>query len=260
MSADPLAIAWPLLDDEPSRSWVDGRRWWGIALAVLIVATAAVAGLVVLMDRTDSPVGAASGRQRSAASTPTAGTADPGPSASGAPDRGTGAPATGAAIAPRSMPTGWVAVVDPGAGLALALPASPVVERAGDAVAVERTVTAADGSLLSVTTSASAVPSLSGSSAAAPAGSSSPVDRLRPLVDAAGSAVGAAPVVGAPTTVGGAPALPFSVGTPAGMVRGVAIDAGDRVHSIVSFTPIGVDAAAADERFALAVASVAVAR
>ena len=72
----------------------------------------------------------------------------------------------------------------------------------------------------------------------------------------AGRGLGASPIVGTATTVGGQPALPFSVSTSDGVVRAVVVHGADRLTTVSMFTPGHGPAVAADRVFDELVASV----
>jgi len=239
-------------DDELSgSSWVDGPSWLvSIAAAAVIVAALAV-GAAALADG-GAPVSADDGHRalpRRSTSTVIPATTEA-PASTAAPDTtpptSTVAPVT---LPPAVVPAGWILAGSVADGFTVALPAPPqattvpVQTTSGPSSRSEYTVEQADGSIVSATS----VPA-----DLFPAGSEA---RLATVVDQVGRDLGVTPERSAVTSLGGGPALPFRATTPDGVVRGVAVDAGERVVSLVQFTPAGADQAVADATFDAAAAT-----
>lgn len=243
--------AGPPEDELGGSSWVDGPSWLvSIAAAAVIVAALAV-GAAALADG-GAPVAADDGHRalpRRSTSTVIPATTE-GPTSTGAPDTtpptSTVAPET---LPPAVVPEGWVPAGSATDGFTVALPAAPqattvpVQTTSGSSSRSEYTVERPDGSILSATS----VPA-----DLFPAESEA---RLATVVDQVGRDLGVTPERDALTSLGGGPALPFRATTPDGVVRGVAVDAGTRVVSLVQFVPAGADQAAADVTFDQAAAT-----
>ncbi|HQF95182.1 MAG TPA: hypothetical protein PLS46_13535, partial [Microthrixaceae bacterium] len=120
----------------------------------------------------------------------------------------------------------------------------PVATESGTVTRTEYNLDGPDGSLISVTSVELAL------------GGRPVASVLADVAAQAGRGLGAAPIVGTATTVGGQPALPFSVSTSDGVVRAVVVHGADRLTTVSMFTPGHGPAVAADRVFDELVASV----
>ncbi|MEI2654861.1 MAG: hypothetical protein V9G12_22420 [Microthrixaceae bacterium] len=238
-----------------------GEPSWSLTIALAaVIVVALLAGIVVLIDGSPSTLaGAGAGTDRGPASPSST------PSSSSSASTSTSAPSTATSTATSSLPsTAPLAPTTtaplapptteaPGTvvgGFAVSFPTPPrvasvpVATESGTVTRTEYNLDGPDGSLISVTSVELALD-------ARPVASV-----LTDVAAQAGRGLGASPIVGTATTVGGQPALPFSVSTSDGVVRAVVVHGADRLTTVSMFTPGHGPAVAADRVFDELVASV----
>ena len=239
-----------------------GEPSWSLTIALAaVIVVALLAGIVVLIDGSPSTLaGAGAGTDRGPASPSSAPSSSTSASTStSAPSTATSSTATSslpstAPLAPTTTaPLAPPTTEAPGTvvgGFAVSFPTPPrvasvpVATESGTVTRTEYNLDGPDGSLISVTSVELAL-------------RGRPVTSLLADVAAkAGRGLGAAPIVGTATTVGGQPALPFSVSTSDGVVRAVVVHGADRLTTVSMFTPGHGPAVAADRVFDELVASV----
>ena len=239
-----------------------GEPSWSLTIALAaVIVVALLAGIVVLIDGSPSTLaGAGAGTDRgpaspsstpsssSSASTSTSApsTATSSTATSSLPSTAPLAPTTTAPLAPPTTEAPGTVV----GGFAVSFPTPPrvasvpVATESGTVTRTEYNLDGPDGSLISVTSVELALD-------ARPVASV-----LTDVAAQAGRGLGAAPIVGTATTVGGQPALPFRVSTSDGVVRAVVVHGADRLTTVSMFTPGHGPAVAADRVFDELVASV----
>lgn len=239
-----------------------GEPSWSLTIALAaVIVVALLAGIVVLIDGSPSTLaGAGAGTDRgpaspsstpsssSSASTSTSApsTATSSTATSSLPSTAPLAPTTTAPLAPPTTEAPGTVV----GGFAVSFPTPPrvasvpVATESGTVTRTEYNLDGPDGSLISVTSVELALD-------ARPVASV-----LTDVAAQAGRGLGASPIVGTATTVGGQPALPFSVSTSDGVVRAVVVHGADRLTTVSMFTPGHGPAVAADRVFDELVASV----
>ena len=238
-----------------------GEPSWSLTIALAaVIVVALLAGIVVLIDGSPSTLaGAGAGTDRGPASPSST------PSSSSSASTSTSAPSTATSTATSSLPsTAPLAPTTtaplapptteaPGTvvgGFAVSFPTPPrvasvpVATESGTVTRTEYNLDGPDGSLISVTSVELALD-------ARPVASV-----LTDVAAQAGRGLGASPIVGTATTVGGQPALPFSVSTSDGVVRAVVVHGADRLTTVSMFTPGHGPTVAADRVFDELVASV----
>lgn len=238
-----------------------GEPSWSLTIALAaVIVVALLAGIVVLIDGSPSTLaGAGAGTDRGPASPSST------PSSSSSASTSTSAPSTATSTATSSLPsTAPLAPTTtaplapptteaPGTvvgGFAVSFPTPPrvasvpVATESGTVTRTEYNLDGPDGSLISVTSVELALD-------ARPVASV-----LTDVAAQAGRGLGASPIVGTATTVGGQPALPFRVSTSDGVVRAVVVHGADRLTTVSMFTPGHGPAVAADRVFDELVASV----
>lgn len=238
-----------------------GEPSWSLTIALAaVIVVALLAGIVVLIDGSPSTLaGAGAGTDRGPASPSST------PSSSSSASTSTSAPSTATSTATSSLPsTAPLAPTTtaplapptteaPGTvvgGFAVSFPTPPrvasvpVATESGTVTRTEYNLDGPNGSLISVTSVELALD-------ARPVASV-----LTDVAAQAGRGLGASPIVGTATTVGGQPALPFSVSTSDGVVRAVVVHGADRLTTVSMFTPGHGPAVAADRVFDELVASV----
>ena len=238
-----------------------GEPSWSLTIALAaVIVVALLAGIVVLIDGSPSTLaGAGAGTDRGPASPSST------PSSSSSASTSTSAPSTATSTATSSLPsTAPLAPTTtaplapptteaPGTvvgGFAVSFPTPPrvasvpVATESGTVTRTEYNLDGPDGSLISVTSVELALD-------ARPVASV-----LTDVAAQAGRGLGASPIVGTATTVGGQPALPFSVSTSDGVVRAVVVHGAGRLTTVSMFTPGHGPAVAADRVFDELVASV----
>lgn len=239
-----------------------GEPSWSLTIALAaVIVVALLAGIVVLIDGSPSTLaGAGAGTDRgpaspsstpsssSSASTSTSApsTATSSTATSSLPSTAPLAPTTTAPLAPPTTEAPGTVV----GGFAVSFPTPPrvasvpVATESGTVTRTEYNLDGPDGSLISVTSVELALD-------ARPVASV-----LTDVAAQAGRGLGAAPIVGTATTVGGQPALPFRVSTSDGVVRAVVVHGADRLTTVSMFTPGHGPTVAADRVFDELVASV----
>lgn len=239
-----------------------GEPSWSLTIALAaVIVVALLAGIVVLIDGSPSTLaGAGAGTDRgpaspsstpsssSSASTSTSApsTATSSTATSSLPSTAPLAPTTTAPLAPPTTEAPGTVV----GGFAVSFPTPPrvasvpVATESGTVTRTEYNLDGPDGSLISVTSVELALD-------ARPVASV-----LTDVAAQAGRGLGASPIVGTATTVGGQPALPFRVSTSDGVVRAVVVHGADRLTTVSMFTPGHGPAVAADRVFDELVASV----
>lgn len=239
-----------------------GEPSWSLTIALAaVIVVALLAGIVVLIDGSPSTLaGAGAGTDRgpaspsstpsssSSASTSTSApsTATSSTATSSLPSTAPLAPTTTAPLAPPTTEAPGTVV----GGFAVSFPTPPrvasvpVATESGTVTRTEYNLDGPNGSLISVTSVELALD-------ARPVASV-----LTDVAAQAGRGLGASPIVGTATTVGGQPALPFSVSTSDGVVRAVVVHGADRLTTVSMFTPGHGPAVAADRVFDELVASV----
>lgn len=239
-----------------------GEPSWSLTIALAaVIVVALLAGIVVLIDGSPSTLaGAGAGTDRgpaspsstpsssSSASTSTSApsTATSSTATSSLPSTAPLAPTTTAPLAPTTTEAPGTVV----GGFAVSFPTPPrvasvpVATESGTVTRTEYNLDGPDGSLISVTSVELALD-------ARPVASV-----LTDVAAQAGRGLGASPIVGTATTVGGQPALPFRVSTSDGVVRAVVVHGADRLTTVSMFTPGHGPAVAADRVFDELVASV----
>ncbi len=238
-----------------------GEPSWSLTIALAaVIVVALLAGIVVLIDGSPSTLaGAGAGTDRGPASPSST------PSSSSSASTSTSAPSTATSTATSSLPsTAPLAPTTtaplapptteaPGTvvgGFAVSFPTPPrvasvpVATESGTVTRTEYNLDGPDGSLISVTSVELALD-------ARPVASV-----LTDVAAQAGRGLGASPIVGTATTVGGQPALPFSVSTSDGVVRAVVVHGAGRLTTVSMFTPGHGPTVAADRVFDELVASV----
>ena len=247
-----------------------GEPSWSLTIALAaVIVVALLAGIVVLIDGSPSTLaGAGAGTDRgpaspsstpsssSSASTSTSApsTATSSTATSSLPSTAPLAPTTTAPLAPTTTaPLAPTTTEAPGTvvgGFAVSFPTPPrvasvpVATESGTVTRTEYNLDGPNGSLISVTSVELALD-------ARPVASV-----LTDVAAQAGRGLGASPIVGTATTVGGQPALPFRVSTSDGVVRAVVVHGADRLTTVSMFTPGHGPAVAADRVFDELVASV----
>jgi len=239
-----------------------GEPSWSLTIALAaVIVVALLAGIVVLIDGSPSTLaGAGAGTDRgpaspsstpsssSSASTSTSApsTATSSTATSSLPSTAPLAPTTTAPLAPPTTEAPGTVV----GGFAVSFPTPPrvasvpVATESGTVTRTEYNLDGPNGSLISVTSVELALD-------ARPVASV-----LTDVAAQAGRGLGASPIVGTATTVGGQPALPFRVSTSEGVVRAVVVHGADRLTTVSMFTPGHGPAVAADRVFDELVASV----
>lgn len=239
-----------------------GEPSWSLTIALAaVIVVALLAGIVVLIDGSPSTLaGAGAGTDRgpaspsstpsssSSASTSTSApsTATSSTATSSLPSTAPLAPTTTAPLAPPTTEAPGTVV----GGFAVSFPTPPrvasvpVATESGTVTRTEYNLDGPNGSLISVTSVELALD-------ARPVASV-----LTDVAAQAGRGLGASPIVGTATTVGGQPALPFRVSTSDGVVRAVVVHGADRLTTVSMFTPGHGPAVAADRVFDELVASV----
>ena len=239
-----------------------GEPSWSLTIALAaVIVVALLAGIVVLIDGSPSTLaGAGAGTDRgpaspsstpsssSSASTSTSApsTATSSTATSSLPSTAPLAPTTTAPLAPPTTEAPGTVV----GGFAVSFPTPPrvasvpVATESGTVTRTEYNLDGPDGSLISVTSVELALD-------ARPVASV-----LTDVAAQAGRGLGASPIVGTATTVGGQPALPFRVSTSDGVVRAVVVHGAGRLTTVSMFTPGHGPAVAADRVFDELVASV----
>jgi len=238
-----------------------GEPSWSLTIALAaVIVVALLAGIVVLIDGSPSTLaGAGAGTDRGPASPSST------PSSSSSASTSTSAPSTATSTATSSLPStaplaptttaplAPTTTEAPGTvvgGFAVSFPTPPrvasvpVATESGTVTRTEYNLDGPDGSLISVTSVELALD-------ARPVASV-----LTDVAAQAGRGLGASPIVGTATTVGGQPALPFRVSTSDGVVRAVVVHGADRLTTVSMFTPGHGPAVAADRVFDELVASV----
>lgn len=239
-----------------------GEPSWSLTIALAaVIVVALLAGIVVLIDGSPSTLaGAGAGTDRgpaspsstpsssSSASTSTSApsTATSSTATSSLPSTAPLAPTTTAPLAPPTTEAPGTVV----GGFAVSFPTPPrvasvpVATESGTVTRTEYNLDGPNGSLISVTSVELALD-------ARPVASV-----LTDVAAQAGRGLGASPILGTATTVGGQPALPFRVSTSDGVVRAVVVHGADRLTTVSMFTPGHGPAVAADRVFDELVASV----
>ena len=238
-----------------------GEPSWSLTIALAaVIVVALLAGIVVLIDGSPSTLaGAGAGTDRGPASPSST------PSSSSSASTSTSAPSTATSTATSSLPstappapTTTAPLAPPTTeapgtvvgGFAVSFPTPPrvasvpVATESGTVTRTEYNLDGPDGSLISVTSVELALD-------ARPVASV-----LTDVAAQAGRGLGASPIVGTATTVGGQPALPFSVSTSDGVVRAVVVHGAGRLTTVSMFTPGHGPTVAADRVFDELVASV----
>lgn len=239
-----------------------GEPSWSLTIALAaVIVVALLAGIVALTDGSPSTrAGAGAGTDRGPASPSSAPSSSTSASTStSAPSTATSSTATSslpstAPLAPTTTaPLAPPTTEAPGTvvgGFAVSFPTPPrvasvpVATESGTVTRTEYNLDGPDGSLISVTSVELALD-------ARPVASV-----LTDVAAQAGRGLGASPIVGTATTVGGQPALPFSVSTSDGVVRAVVVHGAGRLTTVSMFTPGHGPTVAADRVFDELVASV----
>ena len=236
-----------------------GEPSWSLTIALAaVIVVALLAGIVALTDGSPSTVaGAGAGTDRgpaSPSSAPTPSTAaSTSTSTSAASTSSTTTSSTESSSPPSTEPVAPTTTGAPGTvvgGFAVSFPTPPrvasvpVATASGTVTRTEYDLDGPDGSLISVTSVELAL------------GGRPVASVLADVAAQAGRGLGASPIVGTATTVGGQPALPFRVSTSDGVVRAVVVHGADRLTTVSMFTPGHGPAVAADRVFDELVASV----